>query len=619
MSGPVLCAVSPIATEGLMSFVTRTVTRNVLPSSFTLLRQVGLSHPNNPTAAFIENLDAVGLAEILRVPVEEVTRRRHLPLPEQGYVDCFGVAVRADEILVRTLRFAPSAVGASPHSRVLWSLKTVPCCTETWEYLLARCKCGRLQRWQHAYRFDRCDRCNRRLDLIQAETVPPDQRDGLAFLIGLLDPDTETRNAARRQLPTELADWDGGMVFELAIALMRLVTDPYRHTRTKVPPVGQQAKYARALSQTADLVRAWPSSFIPALERAVSKHSRSRYNVRYTGIAEYIPALESEVLPALVRTALDRQLATISSSPGTTPPGQIAMMAAVDRSLLPLGILAEGRRKGLLKSHICLRANRLFPTLDHAEVEEIRDLRDHRRSAEAVSTSLGLPQYAMQLIADSGDVDMRPHPFLTSLFEMPQMDWREHDRLLRDLRAAAMPGSTDPKKAGLTLPLHRLARAMGGGFKPWGTIFRSFLKKEGATPFFMAGNSISKMFIRPEDGDAFLSRNLRSHRPSSLTPYCSQRDAVEILNLPLKHAHLLKEFAKANDNWEMDWEIVLHLARTRITMAEMMARFGRHSSWVERYLDEEHCVQVDALGWKREPALQALERIRRRTKLRESP
>jgi hypothetical protein len=391
MTGPVLWGVPPIATEGLMAFVARTRTRNFLPSSFTLLRQVGVNHANNPNAAFIPDLDERRLAEILRVPVEEIARRRHLARPEAGYVDFFGTAVRADEIIVRTVRFAPAALAASPHNRALWSLKTVPCCTETWQYLTSDCSCGARQRWQHADAFDRCHSCNRRLDRLDADLVPEDERAGLAALVGLLDPDVQRRADARLLLPASLSDWDGGMVFELAIALMPLVEDPYRLKRTQSPPPDQLRRYARALAQTADLIQGWPGSFVPALHRAVDNRSRSRRNVRYTGIADYIPALESDILPAIVSEAIHEQLAPISSPAGETPSDQIAMMDAVDHVLMPLGMLAKGRRDGHLQSHISFRANRLFPTLDRAEVEALRDQRDNRRSAEAVSHSLELP------------------------------------------------------------------------------------------------------------------------------------------------------------------------------------------------------------------------------------
>ena len=153
--GPVLWGVPAIQTEGLMSLVARTVTRNILPSSHVILSQVGAPHANNPTASLIVDLDETKLAEILRQPVAEIQRRRHLPCTDAGYVDFFGCAVRSDDILFRRRRFAPTALARSAHARALWSLKMIPCCTETWEYLIDTCACGSVQRWQAADRL-RC-------------------------------------------------------------------------------------------------------------------------------------------------------------------------------------------------------------------------------------------------------------------------------------------------------------------------------------------------------------------------------------------------------------------------------------------------------------------------------
>jgi hypothetical protein len=489
-------------------------------SSFTLLRQVGVNHANNPNAAFIPDLDERRLAEILRVPVEEIARRRHLARPEAGYVDFFGTAVRADEIIVRTVRFAPAALAASPHNRALWSLKTVPCCTETWQYLTSDCSCGARQRWQHADAFDRCHSCNRRLDRLDADLVPEDERAGLAALVGLLDPDVQRRADARLLLPASLSDWDGGMVFELAIALMPLVEDPYRLKRTQSPPPDQLRRYARALAQTADLIQGWPGSFVPALHRAVDNRSRSRRNVRYTGIADYIPALESDILPAIVSEAIHEQLAPISSPAGETPSDQIAMMDAVDHVLMPLGMLAKGRRDGHLQSHISFRANRLFPTLDRAEVEALRDQRDNRRSAEAVSHSSNSP------VCDSAH--RRQGPYRDAGAPLPSFplrcatDGRARGQALPRRPAfrfcAPAPDGETACEDAFIVPLHRVARAIGGGFKPWGVIFDRLLRKDNPVPFTLAGKSISRIKLRQEDADAMRAIAPLTTLPSSLLP-----------------------------------------------------------------------------------------------------
>ncbi len=626
MSGPVLWGVDPIGNEGLMSLVTRTVTRNILPSSHVLLRQVGAGHANNPTAAMIAGLDEHRLATILRQPVEEIARRRHLPRPEPGFVDFFGVAVRSDEMVFRRRRFGPAAVCASPHARAIWSLKTVPCCTEHWQYLVDACGCGAVQRWQSADRLDRCDVCNAPLAQVPAVKVEPDLRDGLAFLLGLIDPEEARRSAARAMLPVALAGWDGGMILELALALMPLTTDGYAPRRGDPTPAADQVVYATSLSRTADLVRGWPATLVPALEDAVTHRSRSRRNVRYTGVTNYLPALASEVMPDIVRSAINEALAPIASAAGEVPPEQIGMMEAAERLGRPLQLLAPARRAGRLRTHICIRANRIFPSLDRAEVEYLRDFGSNRISVEKASDSYDLPAYAMTLIADAGRITPESHPFLLAHYGDPQLHAVEYRRFKDAVRAAAVRRSSDQpddresevdvfaagpatEPLGIADPvsLHRAARAIGGGLKPWGAILDRLLS--GDIPFAITGDRVSRIEIGSEDAVAFRKIDLTSVTPSWLPPTCSQRDALEILNLPGKHADLLKTFAGADDDWEIPWSAVLDLARTRITLTEMCARTGVQGVRLEKLMEDGGCPRLDRFGWLRDPALATLRRL----------
>ena len=238
--------------------------------------------------------------------------RRHAASGRKGFVDHFGVAVRADEILFRHRRFAPTSVGRSAHARALWSLKTVPCCTESWEYLLDSCPCGAVQGWRYAERLDRCDICNIDLGALPGTPVPAEIRDDLSFLVGLLDPHPVRRSEARRRLPPGLTEWDAGMVFELALALMPLTRSGHRPMRGMKPDFEQLPQYTASLAEAARLVLDWPSSFVPALEAAVHSHGRSRPNVRYPGIGHYVAGMDGGITPAPVTAAIKEVLKPIS-------------------------------------------------------------------------------------------------------------------------------------------------------------------------------------------------------------------------------------------------------------------------------------------------------------------
>lgn len=596
MAGPVLWGVPSIATESLMSLVARTATKNVLPSSHTLLSQVGAEHANNPTAALFPAIDEQLLATILRQPLDEISRRRHPPRPEPGFVDMFGVAVRADEIVFRRRRFGPNAIGTSAHARALWALKMVPCCTEHWQYLVDACACGTVQRWQSTDRLDRCDMCNAPLANAPAESVDPTLRDGLAFLIGLIDPDEHRRTAARAQLPHLLAGWDGGMVFELALALMPLSDQSYVPNRGHELVGDHLRLQATSLAQAADIVRSWPDSLIPALGAHVKARVATEREVHYKGLVHYMPAMSIGMVPSVVRHSIGEALSAINAAAGSTPAGQISMGDAVLLTGQDDSTLASARRAGQLQTKICLRANRLMPTLDRAEIEALHDFLQNRVGPDRASHQLHLPQYAMGQLAEEGLVIVNEHPFVLKHYGVLQI----HAAELAKFRVRLWEGGASAASILNPVPLHRVARAIGGGPKPWGNIFRKLL--DGLTPY-SAGNTIDSISISARDAATFRLIDPTWSTSDFRKLHISQRDALEILNLPQRHAHLLRAKPTPGGAHQVSVPLVRQLAHTRITLTELSALTGIHGTRLESRLERDDCPRHDALGWIRSDAL----------------
>lgn len=601
MAGPVLWRVEPIAGESLASLVTRTTRRNLLPSAHVLLRQVGVRHANNPTAALHPGVDERRLADILRLPLHEISRRRHKPRAEAGFVDFYGAAVRADEMVFRRRRFAPSAIATSPHSRDLWSFKTVPCCTETWEYLIDACRCGAVQRWQAADRLERCDVCNAPLGDAPADKVEDGLREGLGFLIGLLDPVEERRSTSRTQLPDAFASWDGGLVFEMAMALTSLTAEHPPRKRGREPDASEVRRHAASLAGAADMIREWPGALTDMLTVRVADQAISRRNVRYNGLTYHLKGLSSAVLPTPVRNALKEVLATISSSPGRVPPDQIGMREAALLTGQEERKLAAARRAGQLGTRICLRANRLLPTLDRREIETLNAFLHSRVGPEAASHRLGLPQYALHLIAREGLIRFADHPYVVAHYGPGQMDEAELVRFQDRLRDCATGiDLEDP------VPLRKAARAIGGGAKPWGTIVRGLMT--GGIPFGMGGDGIDDIVI--SGLDAARIRTFPTCGEGVMPLRCiSQRDAVEILNLPLRHANLLGRSLKTGGSLRLPVADVLELARVRVTLAELCALTGIHGTRLEAMLEKDGCSRRDAMGWSRDVAIKRVARL----------
>ncbi len=123
--------------------------------------------------------------------------------------------------------------------------------------------------------------------------------------------------------------------------------------------------------------------------------------------------------------------------------------------------------------------------------------------------------------------------------------------------------------------LHRAARAIGGGPKLWGHIFSELLG--GNIAYGISQDASARISIPGCDAIGLRSLEL-TDAGSSLEARISQRDAVEILNLPLKHANLLVADEPLSGGFRFCADRIQQLARTRITLAEMSARTGIHGT-----------------------------------------
>jgi hypothetical protein len=142
---------------------------------------------------------------------------------------------------------------------------------------------------------------------------------------------------------------------------------------------------------------------------------------------------------------------------------------------------------------MCVRANRIIPTLDRSEIELIEELLHNRMGPEKFTHSLHLPQYAMAQLVDESLVSCITHPYFMAHLGPLQVQKSE----LKRFRDALTRGSTSADNVEDPVPLHRAARAIGGGAKPWGSILRDML--DGKIPYSITGGSMDRIMIASGD------------------------------------------------------------------------------------------------------------------------
>jgi len=192
------------------------------------------------------------------------------------------------------------------------------------------------------------------------------------------------------------------------------------------------------------------------------------------------------------------------------------------------------------------------------------------------------------------------HPYVIACYGINQVHRSELARLKARIVENARPAATitDP------ISLHRIARAIGGGLKPWGRILGGLLN--GDMDFAASAGTTKEIFVSASDASKLLEIEPDDTPPDGQADLISQRDAAEILNLPLKHAALLPSVEASEGTRRISLSQVLALARDRVTLAELSARTGIHGTRLQSLLDREGCSKSDELGWTRSQVLSAL-------------
>jgi hypothetical protein len=202
----------------------------------------------------------------------------------------------------------------------------------------------------------------------------------------------------------------------------------------------------------------------------------------------------------------------------------------------------------------------------------------------------------MPQLVNEGLITPSDHPYVIARFGGQQVHRAELARFRRRLRDQALSSASieDP------VPLHRVARAIGGGPKPWGMIFRHLL--EGKIPYSISGEATDRIAIAAENTAWICSMSLPRCSHEELQ-HLSQRDAAEILNLHMRRASILPSVRTPGGAHQIDGLKVLRLARTRVTLAELSARTGLNSVRLQARLEKDGCPRRDAFGWERPKAL----------------
>ncbi|HEX9468259.1 MAG TPA: TniQ family protein [Bradyrhizobium sp.] len=153
---------NPLEDESLIGFIVRACDRN---GHIDVVHALRLAGSHAARAHFLvrdREADVTRLSRFFGCSEDDWRRRLHGRTGMAGFVDYFGVPIRAQFRQPTTRRVSPAALRSSVHHRAIWQLKPFHYCPETGELLISKCpnpNCGRELRWNRTYGVQYCEFC----------------------------------------------------------------------------------------------------------------------------------------------------------------------------------------------------------------------------------------------------------------------------------------------------------------------------------------------------------------------------------------------------------------------------------------------------------------------------
>lgn len=574
---------------------------NHVPNSWIVLQNFGLSHRNVNNVAEEEHLDVRGLAHAIRVPASEIERRRYQLLPGRSR-SFFGLHIHSRGIESRLRRFSPAALALGERHLAVWELRAIPYCAVGWDRLEDTCRCEMRQRWTRTNGVVRCDDCGRPLaDMVISIPVPEPLRAALRLPPGIANPVESRRVAALEMLPLAIRQADRSELFDLLIALGRVLQ----------PASGSDfERQVNGLHTASAALIEWPAglSKVPR-PTGIDRSTWSTLTSRYSRLAEMIGSDASDVLPQLRPRAIYQEAKAVD--PGVRRMGRPAITRALvegAKSRAPVGIRTVSQLSKLSPLMLRVAAERNLITsmrrpygqkvvlgFDLKEVMAFAALFKSRVSLTDTAKALGITVFgveqllAMKLITAGAPDLVGRSPYFTP------MD-------LEDMRCSLRQRMQDVDAS--WIPLVEAIKRDAGGPKLWGPAVRLLLK--GSAPFghetpaapfkltsLMVPRSLAKTF-------AVLEFERFSYAETIFAPRMSQQDALDCLNLsPANSSYLAGLDTIGSGPVTYAVEDVEHRARTIITASEAGRRLGMSPIAARHLLQEKNIRMVMQRCWDR--------------------
>lgn len=442
-------------------------------------------------------LDGLGVALGLPNGSDELEHVAIKPASKPGWVDFFGVPMRAIHRNAKQRRVSPISLRKSLHLKAIWTVAVFSFDPGTKELLLDRCpECSRSPTFSRTYGLQYCEFCvsadrygvtRGRVDFrdYPQPKVCVEDLEALDFCSDLIDPERADGDW-RRRLHPEIGAIQPASLFEGILAVACAITSQANHQSSTLERPSCLADYDRftpdVLARATRMFLDWPDGFhkVAAEVRATASERSGHYGVRKelgplvaVSMDYHVdPALKSSVRRMIAKDMGKWEGATEAIRTGAyradgnfVPVSQAAKDFHLDsRTILRLvrsGTLPFRQLKNIEKGPVMVDVGALSQIISH---------RKESLSSTKVAVDFGVPRACLSVLADAGLLT-EARPLLSMSYAMAYYEKTSVDELR--LRCKGVASLEIPPRTALTITkaVGRLPHLTN----PWADIFRRII------------------------------------------------------------------------------------------------------------------------------------------------
>lgn len=371
----------PFVDESLLGYMDRALQNTMIRTPREAFGLADFRPDKNgvPNASKLTEEAVGGVATLFKLDPDDVRRRWYRrPSPSSAKIEFFGTPIRAQYWESRYRRLSPRALAQAPYHRAIWEIRCFTFDPDTCEPLLEACPvCGRRFGWASMRGPTTCDHCTDddgypSTDLRDhpQPVLKIEDPEAVRFVVDLVHPDPERRQAAMALVPDALAGASHGDLFEAAMCMASALRPA---AGTMMNRLGRPLRAPDFAAITPDMLGAAGRAMIGG----------------EAGFAALTARMRASADERAASHGIYRELGPLAAMPLDRHLGPVVRAFANDAIARDL---ARTRDDGFVRRSVPRLAD--VPT-------------GAWRTMDALSSELGLSKHALGRLAESGAVDTR--------------------------------------------------------------------------------------------------------------------------------------------------------------------------------------------------------------------